>query len=57
MSSLRSVGFAANENEADLPWLRARLRRMSDAELLRGPSNTENYSISVITTLSSLISL
>lgn len=30
-----SVGFTSNENEVDLEGLRARLRKMNDAELLR----------------------
>ena len=32
---LNSVGFAGNENEVDLVWFGARLRKMTDAELLR----------------------
>jgi hypothetical protein len=33
MASLNSVGFSTNENEVDLESLRARLRKMTDAEL------------------------
>jgi hypothetical protein len=35
MAGLNSVGFSNSENEIDLEGLRARLRQMSDAELLR----------------------
>ena len=35
MAGLNSVGFSNSENEIDQEGLRARLRQMSDAELLR----------------------
>ena len=35
MAGLNSVGFSGTDNEVDLESLRARLREMSDAELLR----------------------
>jgi hypothetical protein len=35
MAGLNSVGFSNSDNEVDLEGLRARLRKMPDAELLR----------------------
>jgi hypothetical protein len=35
MAELSSVGFSGGENEVDLESLRARLRKMTDAELRR----------------------
>lgn len=33
--SLNSEGFAGNENEVDLVWFRARLRRITNTELVQ----------------------
>jgi hypothetical protein len=35
MAGLNSVGFSSSDNEIDLEGLRARLRKMTDSELLR----------------------
>jgi hypothetical protein len=35
MANLSSVGFSSTENKVDVEFLRVRLRKMSDTELLR----------------------